>query len=125
MLDTQAKNWNPATPGTPTPAPTAGGDHVVNQDPPEVQADMIEAVSPEGRPADPTLRAGGMLKWLMVSVVLVAIAAVAVGFWQGPGAGIAVFVIGCGIGIVVNPEVWAAFFRARERTRVDKSQPTV
>lgn len=122
MLNTQSRNWTVSAQRSYAdvePKPSA------NTAPPEVQADQIEAASPEGRPADPTLRAGGMLKWLMVSVVLITVAAIAIGAWQGLGAGIAVFVIGCGIGIVANTEVWASFFRARERARVDHHQPPI
>lgn len=126
MINTQSRNWD--APGV--MRNQAGVDPEIidtkaNPASAEVQADQIEAASPEGRPADPKLRAGGMFKWLMVSFVLITAAAIGMAIWQGPAAGIAVFVIGCGIGIVSNTEVWAAFFRARERARVDHNLPPV
>lgn len=86
----------------------------------EEQADQIEAHSPEGRPADPTLRGPGMLRWLMLGVVVIAFGAIIVGATQGLAAGIVVLVFALGLGVIVNPEIWAAMLRAKERREVDK-----
>jgi hypothetical protein len=86
---------------------------------PEQQADGIEQRSPEGRPADPTVRAPGMIAWLLLAVAGVVIGAIIVGATQGLAAGIAVLIMGLGLAVFVNTEVWASILRARERRQMD------
>lgn len=71
--------------------------------------------SPDGAPANPEL-SGKDTHWLIAgsfgAVVLLALAALAVfGFWIG----LVVLVLGTMLAVVVNPAVWAAALRSRER----------
>ncbi len=84
------------------------------------QADVIEANSPEGRPGDPRLRGGGMLKWMLLIVAGVVIIAVVLALTQGIIAGLFALVLGLCLGIIANTEVWAAASRAKERHDLDK-----
>lgn len=88
----------------------------------EVEAEIIRAYSPDGRPADPWFR-GKHLAILGGIVVLGGVVGAAIiGTFVGWAAGVAVLVLGLGLGIVANPEVWAAIARASERGRVDADQ---
>lgn len=89
-------------------------------DSPKEQADVIEANSPEGRPGDPTLRASGMLGWMMLIIGGVFIGAVVLAISQGIIAGLFALVLGLCLGIIANSEVWAAASRAKERHDLDK-----
>lgn len=84
------------------------------------QADIIEANSPEGRPGDPTLRAPGMAKWLLVIVAAVVAVSIFLAITQGLIAGLFALVLGLCLGLIANSEVWAAASRAKERYDLDK-----
>ena len=82
----------------------------------EARREIIEVVSPEGRPADPnfgTRQLGMMLVAIVVGMLVVAIV---LALLTQTVLAIAVGVIGILL-FVVNPEIWAAILRTRERQK--------
>lgn len=94
-----------------TSATVMPGSHVRN-------ADEIQSVSPEGRPADPKVGPAGIrgIMIAMIAIVLVAcaIATIWIGWYALPVAGFIIAII------CVNPALWAARDRAHDREEVLK-----
>lgn len=88
----------------------------------EIEAQKIEKVSPEGRPADPRIKAGGIGLMLVSIVALLVVIGIIVAVVYQPAAGIAIAAIGLVI-FFFNPTVWASIFRASEREEVDQHGP--
>lgn len=84
----------------------------------ETEADDLEMSSPEGRPADPGVRAKTtiVLVAIAIGVVVVAagLAARAGSLWLAAGIGLA----GLILVLVFNPIVWTSVLRVREREKV-------
>jgi hypothetical protein len=82
-----------------------------------ITMDEIRRSSPDGLPAS---SAGP--KWLVFSVLAISmvfiVAAVAAGVLISPLVGVIVLLLGFGIGLFGNPEVWVAASRARERQQI-------
>ena len=81
-------------------------------------ADEIQSVSPEGRPADPKVGPAG-IRGIMVAMVVAVLAACSiatiwVGWYALPIAGFIIAII------CINPALWAARDRAHDRRRVIK-----
>lgn len=97
------------------PAPRPGSEEAEH----EKEARKIEAVSPEGRPAVPEVKAGGIGLLLISVVVALVVIGIVVAIVFRPIAGIAIAVLGVLI-FLINPVVWASVFRASEREEVDQ-----
>ncbi|MEO1009300.1 MAG: hypothetical protein AAFX79_12110 [Planctomycetota bacterium] len=83
----------------------------------DVSAEDVGRISPEGRPAYPGM--GVRRMWAVFLVVGAAIIMASLGFayFINPFAGLAAATVG-GFMVMVNPALWAAIFRAKERERV-------
>ncbi|MEK6701881.1 MAG: hypothetical protein AABZ53_06435 [Planctomycetota bacterium] len=83
----------------------------------EQNAQEIKAISPEGRPADPKAGPGALYGFLLLAILLLAVASLASVPWLG-WAGAA---MGLGFGALAlcfNPELAATLSRAAERRHV-------
>ncbi len=100
--------------------PVPNHDHLTASDREEL-ATKIEAVSPEGRPADPEMgpKRIGMFLGAMVGVMVLIGVLVSILGSRPLGAAIAIFGI---MLLAVHPTVWAAILRAKERKDVNKEQ---
>jgi len=81
--------------------------------------DEIERTSAEGRPAHPEMGPGRIGALLALIALMILIAGVIVGLTVRPMAGVLITGLGVLV-LVVNPEVWAAIFRARERGKAKR-----
>ncbi len=81
----------------------------------EQAAREVEAVSPDGRPAD--AKSGPGTVWLEVGVaaLIIIAGATAVGLFFGVVGGLAAFFLGL-LALLANPSVGAAMLRARDRS---------
>lgn len=84
----------------------------------EKEARKIEAVSPEGRPAVPEVKAAGIGLMLVSIIVLLLVIGMIVALAVSEPAGIAIAALGVLI-FLINPVVWASVLRASEREEVD------
>ncbi len=101
------------TPATGVPQGERGRDE------PESRSKRIERVSPEGRPAHPEYDTGNIRNLLIGAVALVVLLSVATAVFAGLAAGAVVLVFGLGVAILMNPAIWAASLRAKERSRLE------
>ncbi len=84
----------------------------------EQAARDVQAVSPEGRPADPNAGPAKLRGERVIAALLViAIVAAASVYWIGWFAGIAALVVG-GMALFFNPVMFAAGQRAEDRAEV-------
>lgn len=90
----------------------------------QLEADELEMTSPEGRPADPAVRArtATVLVAIAIGVVIVAAALIARAGspWVALGVGLAGFIVV----LVFNPIVWTSVLRVREREKVHHEHET-
>ncbi len=84
----------------------------------EVARERIGRASPEGRPAHPEWGVTAIGLAIVAVVVLVCAVAVGAGIVFGPIAGFLVLMLGLGVAVVGNPEIWAAGSRAAERHEI-------
>lgn len=107
---------SPADEARPVPKPEIEEPEEVRL---EREAQKIEEVSPEGRPAVPEIKAGGIGLMLIAIVVLLVVIGIIVAIVYRPAAGIGIAAFGLVI-LLFNPVVWASIFRASEREEVDQ-----
>lgn len=86
-------------------------------DPPVSQvADVVERVSPEGRPAEAELKPRNFLGVFAIFALLVVVAGVLVGYFVSPGIGV-LLAAGSMFVLFFNPALWVGGVRERERER--------
>jgi len=96
------------------PTPPAG-THPERLDP-ETAERRVAEVSPEGAPADRRLGSGRLGHLLIAFASSVLVVGLVLALLLDLVAGIVLLLVG-GITIVMNPEVWAALARRKERRR--------
>ena len=82
---------------------------------PEQAARDVEAVSPEGRPADAKSGPGTVRLEVGAAALIIIVGATAVGLFFGVVGGLAAFFLGL-LALLANPSVGAAMLRARDRS---------
>ncbi|MFI4898140.1 MAG: hypothetical protein ACIARR_09970 [Phycisphaerales bacterium JB059] len=103
----------------------AAGDPEARRVKTERVREDVEKISPEGRPAHPETGSGGVLGFLIGSVIVVAMLAVATGIFAGVAAGLVVLVFGLGLAVLINPVVWTSMFRAEELREAERHEEQV
>jgi hypothetical protein len=92
----------------------------------EQAARDVEAVSPEGRPADAKSGPGTVWMEVGVAALIIIAGATAVGLYFGVVGGLAAFFLGL-LALLANPSVGAAMLRTRDRSeaidRVEHRHP--
>lgn len=88
----------------------------------EQAAQRIESVSPEGRPAHPRMRSAQLVTLMVLMAVVIIAAGVIVAMTDSIAAGLAVLGLGLGLGVLLNPEIWATGFRVAERQELRKEE---
>ena len=87
----------------------------------EALADEIERESPEGRPANPAMRAGGIgLTIVGVTLAIVLVGIVLAIAWDRT-MGIIIASLGV-LFMALNPAVWGSAVRAAEREKIAKGE---
>ncbi|MEZ6234005.1 MAG: hypothetical protein R3B68_07435 [Phycisphaerales bacterium] len=93
----------------------------VDEESTEARREIIEVVSPEGRPGDPNFGSRQLGMMLVAIVVGMLVVALVLALLTQTVLAIAVGVIGILL-FVVNPEIWAAILRTRERHKYAPKQ---
>jgi hypothetical protein len=88
----------------------------------EAQADEIARTSPEGRPADPSVRGRTTIIIMVVAFVIVAVAAGLAARSGSPGLAIGIVVVGVVIVLIANPVAWASIMRVRSARKFTTSR---
>lgn len=82
------------------------------------EADELEMSSPEGRPADPGVRARTTIVLVAIAIAVVVVAAALIARAGNPWLAAGIALAGLIFVIVFNPIVWASVLRVREREKV-------
>lgn len=112
-MNQQSSHPNETTRSEPVREPKSAKE--ITDDP---EAGRIADASPEGIPADPETGSKRIIAMIILSIGAVVAAALIIGFTVGSGAGWGVLIVGIAIAAVINPVMYAAIARARERERL-------
>ncbi len=115
-----ARNTSGSPPSRATPATgvsRARGHRLSPED--RRRSHEIQRHSPEGRPAHPEYRSRDIGLLLIGAGLAVVVASVIVSLTVGIWPGLVVLVFGLGLAVLLNPEIWAASLRAKERLDIE------
>lgn len=92
----------------------------------ESEADDLEMSSPEGRPADPGVRAKTTIVLVAIAIGVVVVAAGLAARAGSPWLALGIALAGLIFVLLFNPVVWTSVLRVREREKVhhDHEQPS-